>query len=74
MYRLGVQAVGLLFLRVDGSLLVGEAGPRPGAGFLEGRARAQEILELMPVHWHVALFPRLLWVGLCWGSCGLRVS
>lgn len=28
--------------------LVGEAGPEARAGFLEGRARAQGILELMP--------------------------
>ena len=37
--------------------LVSEAGPEAGAGFLEGRARAQEILELVAAQWWVELGP-----------------
>ena len=41
--------------------LVGEAGPEVRAGSLEGRARAQGILGLVPSHW---------WVELGVGPCG----
>ena len=55
--------------------LVGEAGPESREGSLEGRARVQGILGLVPAHWWWSWVLRPL-VGrvVSRGSCGLGVG
>ena len=67
------------FLESSACPLVGEAGPEARAGSVEGRARPQGILGLVPAHWWVELGPGpsggqghiLRWL---WAQGGLRAA
>jgi len=49
--------VGLLFSCPVVCPFVGKAGPEAKPGFLEGRARDQDFLELKPSFWWLEVFP-----------------